>query len=610
MSILNCRDCGVDIAGEALFRKVSFSLEAGDKVGLVGPNGAGKTTLIRACLGDWPLEHGQIHLNGTVGYLPQNPDLSDKGTVYQSMLAERSDIISLREELRALELLMGKDSEDKMFEKYALLTERYEREGGYALEAQIRKILSGLGLENEKELDVTSLSGGQKTRLSLAKLLLRSPDLLVLDEPTNHLDISALEWLENYLREYPGTVWVVSHDRYFLNRLVDSVMHLEAGELKEYKGNYSEYELQRAIEQKTMDREAERMAKKIAHLEEYIRRNKAGVNSKQARGRETQLRKLQPVKTQSVSKEIGINLETGGRSGERVIHIEDLSVGFGSKILFSGVNLDLRRKEKVALLGKNGVGKTSFLKAILQLLPYQGLIRLGANVKLGYYSQEHEDLNLSNTMIDEIRQFSDLKDPEIRSLLARYGFRGEEVFKPVNVLSGGEKSRLALCKLFLTQGNFLLLDEPTNHLDSATREVLEEALEDYEGTVLIVSHDRYFLDKLINKVIELTPTGLDVFEGDYTSYKETKQQMNLSTRERKKEINQSSENRVEQKRQKKVRQLEEEIASLENRLQDLEQELALCESDYEKALELHKSCEETRFKLEEVLNAWTEVSED
>ncbi|MHB1653952.1 MAG: ABC-F family ATP-binding cassette domain-containing protein [Desulfitobacteriaceae bacterium] len=611
MSILYCRDCGVDVAGEALFRDVSFALELGDKVGLVGPNGAGKTTLIRACLGEWFLESGQVHLTGTVGYLPQTPSLEETGTVFQSMLMVRADIIRLREQLHTLERQMAEEHDGKILERYAALTESYEREGGYALEAQIRKILAGLGLEKEVGLAVSRLSGGQKTRLALGKLLLRSPELLILDEPTNHLDISALEWLEGFLREYVGTVWVVSHDRYFLNRVVKRILHLENGELKEFKGNYSEYELQLAMEEKTMAREADRMVQKIARLEDYVRRNKAGVNAKQARGREAQLRKLLPVKTLQTGKELGITLESFGRSGERVLYVEGLTIKLGSRVLFSQVDLDLRRKERVALLGRNGVGKTSFLRAILQQLPYQGTIRLGANVKLGYYSQEHEELNPLNTVIDEIRQASDLEDPEIRSLLARYGFRAEEVFKPVKVLSGGEKSRLALCKLFLVRGNFLLLDEPTNHLDGATREVLEEALEEYDGTFLVVSHDRYFLDKLVNKILELTPNGLEVFEGDYTEYRENKLSKLPSltvTQDRSKENSQKLA-REEQRRQKKVRQLEDEIAGLEDKLRGLEEELALCASDYEKAMQLHKACEETRVRLDEVLTDWTLASE-
>ncbi|KLU61570.1 putative ABC transporter ATP-binding protein YbiT [Peptococcaceae bacterium CEB3] len=617
MSILYGRGCGVDVSGEALFRQVTFALEAGDKVGLVGPNGAGKTTLLKACLGEWPLESGQVYLTGSVGFLPQNPVLEGEETVWEGMLTERADLIRVGEELRTLETQMSQPDQ-KLMQRYAALTETFERQGGYALEAQVRRILAGLDLSEERDIPIRHLSGGQKTRLALAKLLLRSPEILVLDEPTNHLDISALEWLENYLREYAGTVLVVSHDRYFLNRVVHRILHLEQGELHEYKGNYTEYELQRALAEKTMAREAERVAKKIAHLEEYIRRNKAGVNARQARGRETQLQKIVPVHRKKTARGPGVALSAAGRSGERVLDVQGLALSFGEKTLFSGVDLSLRRGERVALLGRNGVGKTSLLKAILHKLPYRGMIRIGANVLLGYYSQEHEGLNPANTVIDEIRQASSLYDPEIRSLLARYGFRQEEVFKPVSVLSGGEKSRLALCKLFLGQGNFLLLDEPTNHLDAQTREVLEEALIDYEGTILAVSHDRYFLDKLAGKVAELFPGGLKVYEGNYTRYLEAKQAERLEAEsEVRREMPEARQvrgeqrrtSREEQKREKKVRELEDGIADLESKLHSLEEELAGCSADYEKAMALHQACEEIRAEMEEMLQTWAELGE-
>lgn len=607
----------MDVSGVALFRQATFALEPGDKVGLVGPNGAGKTTLLKACLGEWPLESGQVYVTGSVGFLPQNPVLEGEETVWAGMLAERSDLIRMGEELRTLETQMSRPDE-KMMEHYAALTEAFERQGGYALEAQVRRILAGLDLSEEREVPIRHLSGGQKTRLALAKLLLRSPEILVLDEPTNHLDIAALEWLENYLREYAGTVLVVSHDRYFLNRVVHRILHLEQGELQEYKGNYSEYELQRALAEKTMAREAERVAKKIAHLEEYIRRNKAGVNARQARGRETQLQRIVPVQRKKSARELGVALSVAGRSGDRVLDVQGLALSFGEKVLFSGVDLSLRRGERVALLGRNGVGKTSLLKAVLHKLPYRGMIRIGANVILGYYSQEHEGLNPANTVIDEIRQASSLYDPEIRSLLARYGFQQEEVFKPVSVLSGGEKSRLALCKLFLVQGNFLLLDEPTNHLDAETREVLEEALLDYEGTILAVSHDRYFLDKLAGKIAELFPDGLRVYDGNYTHYLEAKQAERLAVgsgvrREvqaaRQTRGQEQRMSREEQKREKKVRELEDGIAALEAKLHSLEEELVGCAADYERAMALHQACEETRAQVEEMLQAWTELGE-
>lgn len=603
-----CRDCGVDISGDPLFRQVSFALENGEKAALVGPNGAGKTTLIRACLGDVRLESGEVQILGSCGYLPQTPIVEDKGNVFECVIQERADLLEMQGQLRDLEEKMALTSNEKVMEQYAALTELFERQGGYALDALVRRILAGLGLEAEINSPVATLSGGQKTRLALCKLLLRAPELLILDEPTNHLDVAALEWLEGYLKDYPGALLIVSHDRYFLDRTVTRVFCLENGTLKGYVGNYSEYELLRVIESKTISREAERLEKKIAKLEEYVRRNKAGVNSKQARGRESQLQKLKPIQVTKVNHGLSISLGNGGRSGDRVLLVEELSIAFGTRTLFKNVHLDLRRGERVALLGKNGIGKTTILKGILHQVPYKGTIHLGANVNVAYYSQEHENLGNSGTVMDEIRTVTNLKDPEIRNLLARYGFRKDDVFKLVSVLSGGEKSRLALCKLFLEQGNLLLLDEPTNHLDTETRGVLEEALQEYEGTVLVVSHDRYFLDKVVHKIAELTPQGLSIFEGDYTSYKEYKQQEEALAapieRNAKPGYQGQQETRNLAREKKRMKQLEIEIENLEETLRTLEEELALAGTNYELAMKLHEESEKVKKQLDSVLEEW------
>lgn len=630
MSILYCRNCGVDVSGEPLFRQVTFAVEKGEKVGLVGPNGAGKTTLLRACLGEHRLEGGDVFLNGTWGYLPQNPLIEENGTVWSSMLEERADLIDMRAQLHVLEERMAVSADEKVFEQYSALTERFESLGGYALEAQIRKILSGLGLSRETNRPIQQLSGGQKTRLALSKLLLRSPDFLILDEPTNHLDMDALEWLEGFLRGYSGAILVVSHDRYFLDHVVQKIIHLENGSLKSYPGNYSEYELQRAVEETTLAREADRVSKKIARLEEYIRRYRAGIKSKQARGRESQLNKIKPVEVNKTSKDLHISLSTGRRSGDRTLMLEEVSMEFPGRKLFQGVDVELRRGDRVALLGENGIGKTSLLKAIKGILPYKGEIRLGANVKLGYYSQEHEELHGKGSIIDEIRADSNLLDPEIRSLLARFGFISEEVFKPVAVLSGGEKSRLALAKLFLSQGNLLLLDEPTNHLDTRMRDVLEEALQDFDGTLLVVSHDRYFLDRVVNKIARLTPEGLKLFEGDYSTYKaQVQEEASEAVQGRNSTEEQGGSNgnltanapgaksnskvaldREAKRRQRKAQQLEKDIAELEEELESLESQMAEVTSNYEKAMELHHLYEEKKALLDSTMLEWLEITED
>lgn len=613
MSVLFCRDCGVDISGEPLFRRISFALEPGEKAALVGPNGAGKTTLIRACLGDIRLESGEVQILGSYGYLPQTPVVEGEGNVFQCVLQERADLLQMQVQLRDLEEKMAHTPSEKVMEQYAALTELFESQGGYALQALVRRILAGLGLEAEMNSLVTTLSGGQKTRLALSKLLLRSPELLILDEPTNHLDIAALEWLEGYLREYPGALLIVSHDRYFLDRTVSRVFCLENGGLKGYTGNYSEYEILRILENKTIGREAERLANKIAKLEEYVRRNKAGVNSKQARGRESQLNKLKPIKVAKLDHGLSIKLASGGRSGDRVLLIENLSITYGARTLFQNVQLDLRRGDRVALLGKNGIGKTSMLRSILHQAPFTGTVRLGANVKVAYYSQEHENLGRSGTVMDEIRDVSKLKDPEIRNLLASYGFRNDDVFKLISVLSGGEKSRLALCKLFLDRGNLLLLDEPTNHLDAETRGVLEEALQDYDGTVLVVSHDRYFLDKVVYKIAELTTQGLSLYEGDYTGFKEYKLQEEMIgapiERIAKPSYQDQQDTRNLVREKKRMKQLELEIEELELALKTLESELVLADTNYELAMKLHEESETVKNRRDKVLEEWIAGSE-
>lgn len=618
MSILSCHHCSVDIAGEPLFRQLTFAIEKDEKVGLIGPNGAGKTTLLKACLGEYPLEAGQIILSGEVGYLAQAPGLAGEGKVFENMLNERSDLLQMRTELHKLEQKITDFPEEKLLNQYALFTEKYEQEGGYALEAQVRRILAGLGLDQEAETPAEHLSGGQKTRLALAKLLLRAPSLLILDEPTNHLDLEALEWLESFLKNYSGAVLVVSHDRYFLDRLVSKILCLEQGILQIYSGNFSDYELQRALAEKTQAKEAERFGKKIARLEEYIRRNKAGVNARQARGREIMLQRLKAgaqYSSSSAHREHEVKLAPAvlERSGDRVLDAEEIGVSFNGRRIFHNVSLHLRRGERAALLGKNGVGKSTLLKVIAgEYAAQEGTVRLGANVKVSYYAQEHESLNPALTIMDELRTASSLKDPEIRSLLVRYGFRGDDVFKQVGCLSGGEKSRLALCKLFLTQGNFLLLDEPTNHLDARVREVLEETLQEYHGTVLMVSHDRYFLDKLAHKIAYLEPDGLSLYEGDYTGFREEfKAQPESRQLQAQPSASDQKQVRLEQKaakrRQQSIQQLEEEIQALEARLSELELAMEQTASDYEQALTLHQEYEETKDRLDQTMTAWLEA---
>ncbi|WP_443112432.1 ABC-F family ATP-binding cassette domain-containing protein [Dehalobacter sp. DCM] len=617
----------IEVAGSPLLKDISFRLEKGMKAGLVGANGAGKTTLLRALLGEIGKEKGDIHWEGTVGYLPQTPEaFAEEGTVFDLMLMERQDILEMRNNLRYLEISMANNAEEKILHQYGRLTERYEREGGYALEARVRKILFGLGLEEQQNKSAAHLSGGQKTRLALGKLLLRDPDTLIMDEPTNHLDIEALEWLEGYLTEYAGAVLIVSHDRYFIDKIVDRIFLIEEGNLKSYEGNYSEFELQRQVEKITLTREAERVNKKIADLEAYILRHGAGIKAKQARGRESMLKRITPVTAPKTTKTLTINFHTKERSGNVVLTVDDLAVKYTQKPVFEHVNLELRRGDKVAVLGRNGAGKTTLLKTIMGQIPYSGTLKIGANVSVSYYSQEHEDVGQRESVIDEIRYACQLDDPEIRSILARFGFRSEDVFKPVSGLSGGEKSRLALCKLFLNQGNLLLLDEPTNHLDMETREVLEEVLREYNGTILTVSHDRYFLDRIANKIACLTREGLRIYEGDYTYYREMIERENANKApgignlsDSKKNASDPKENhdarifREESKQakrmEKKIKQIEERIDETEIVLKELESKLHAAASDYELTLCLHQEYESARLELDALMEEWMAYQE-
>ncbi len=617
MSILLCRNLDIEVAGSTLLHNISFRIEPGEKASLVGPNGTGKTTLLKVIMSEHPLESGDISRPGTIGYLPQTVlHFQEQGTVFDAMLTERQDILDMRSNLRFLEIQMSQEADEKTLDQYSSLTEKYELAGGYALEAQIRRILAGLGLEDSQSKETTLLSGGQKTRLALGKLLLREPELLILDEPTNHLDIEALEWLENYLQEYSGAVLVVSHDRYFLDKVVSRIMFMEGGTLRVYSGNYSEFELQRAVEEKTLTREAERVNKKIADLEAYIRRHEAGIKAKQARGRESQLKKITPVTAPKTHKSLNLDFGPMQRAGDKVLDIYDLSISYNQKEIFHDVNLELRRGDRIALLGKNGVGKTSMLKAVTGKVPHGGTIRIGANVTIGYFSQEHEDIGLRDDVINEIRYSSSYDDPQIRSILARFGFRGDDVYKPLQALSGGEKSRLALCKLFLAQGNLLLLDEPTNHLDMETREVLEEALLEYDGTILTVSHDRYFLNRVITKIAHLTPTGLKIIDGDYTTYRELlEKEYNTKTNNEKDDApeqpyskNYQEESRNIKRREKKIKQLEEKIDITEQELKKIEEQLEGVAGDYKQTLELHHRYENTKEELDTLMQEWLDFN--
>ncbi|MBQ6364586.1 MAG: ABC-F family ATP-binding cassette domain-containing protein [Lachnospiraceae bacterium] len=502
---------------------ITFHLEKGDKAAIVGNNGAGKTTLLRIMIGEMEPDEGTVTYakDISVGYLAQNQDISSGNTIEEELLEVRRDLVSMEARLALLEQKMQSDDASSVIEEYTELQRRFAEENGYAFRGEITGILRGLGFTDEdRSRKIGILSGGQKTRVALGKLLLLKPDLIILDEPTNHLDIGSIRWLENYLMNYRGTVLIVSHDRYFLDRTVSSVIEIENTHARVFSGNYSAYaERRKALREEEwkafLNNQAQRKHQEevIAKLRQFNREK----SIKRAESREKMLDKMQQVnRPVTLRDDMHLVLTPCIRSGRDVLHVEDLSKSFDDRLLFSGVSFDIRRGEHVALIGDNGTGKTTILRILNQLVePDDGYLRFGTNVHVGYYDQEHHVLNDENTVFEEISDaHPDMTNTEIRNLLASFLFTGDSVFKKIADLSGGEKGRVSLAKLMLSEANFLILDEPTNHLDLVSKEVLENALNSYEGTILYVSHDRYFINHTASRILELTSRVLISYSGN------------------------------------------------------------------------------------------------
>ncbi|MDY7039647.1 MAG: ABC-F family ATP-binding cassette domain-containing protein [Chloroflexota bacterium] len=591
MSILSVSGLAKSYGAQDVFWDVSAQIAHGDKIGLVGPNGEGKTTLLRIMAGLEEPTAGTVHRARKlrVGYLPQIVELDSERTVYDEMLTAFADLQAQQAELRRLEQAMANPvRREEAMRRYDDLLTRFEMAGGYTYEAQIRQVLAGLGFSAEEwNLPLGQLSGGQKTRALLARLLLQAPDLLLLDEPTNHLDLAALEWLEDYLNQWPDSLLVVAHDRRFLDKVVGRIWDLGFGRLEGYAGNYSHYAALRAERLARRRVEYEAQQAHIAKTEAFIRRYKAGQRSKEARGRQKRLDRLERVERPREAQAMRLRLDTKLRSGDLVLTTEGLAVGYKSgHPLFTCPKLILRQGQRAALIGPNGSGKTTFLRTVLgQMLPLAGEIRLGASLKIGYLPQTHETLNLEHTVLDEILEVKNLPLEKARTFLGRFLFSGDEVFKQMGDLSGGERSRVALAKLTLQEPNFLLLDEPTTHFDLPSQEVLQDVLETFQGTILLVSHDRYLIDALATQVWALENGRLCVYRGDYGEYlvqweAENQRAAEEVSRERTQaQKRQEDQDRIRQRQaQQRARltaQLEEEIAALEDHLAKLGQELAL-----------------------------------
>ena len=660
---------------------ISLMVQERDRIGLVGVNGAGKSTLLQIISGEMSYDDGEIFKakDVRIGYLAQNTGLQSDRTIRDEMLDVFRPLLETERELRELEAAMADPKvlqDDKTYQdlmdRYARRSEWFREQGGYEIESRIRNVLHGMGFAGyPQDTVISTLSGGEKTRLAMARLLLQQPDLLLLDEPTNHLDIDTLTWLEQYLCAYPGALVVVSHDRYFLDSLVNVIVEIERHESRRYTGNYSRYIELKAADYESKLKQYEQQQEVIARMEEFIQRNIARASTtKRAQSRRKALEKMERLeKPIGELKKASFSFECAFMSGRDVLQAKDLAVSYepDGEPLFQGVSLSLIRGESVALIGPNGIGKSSLLKVLVgELKPIAGEVQWGSRVEIGYYDQEQKDLNPHNTVLDELwNEYPHLEEARIRTVLGNFLFSGEDVFKKVSALSGGERARLALAKLMLRNANVLILDEPTNHLDLFSKEVLEAALMDYDGTLLFISHDRYFLNKMADRIIELTPTGAISYLGNYDDYLEKKAELAEIEAERNGQSNrglimgkpgsvsrrngsggshanqsagigaaagthansgdatnapiseldrrelEKQTKREQRNRQRRLEQLEADIERMETEIAKLEEQLAHPDvyNDYIKVQEINSSIGELRAALETALDEWSTLAE-
>ena len=593
MVVLSCKDISKSYGIHEVLKNVTFSINEGDKVGIIGGNGEGKSTLFKIISKEISQDDGEIFIdkNKTIGYLTQHVDLNLENTIYSELNLVFKELLDIENRLHTLEIKMAEPYDEnndsyhqKIIKDYTTLQDLYSNKGGYTYKGEISRVLKGLGfLEEDFNKVISTLSGGQKTRVSLCKLLLRNPDILLLDEPTNHLDLEAIEWLEEYLKNYKGTVFVISHDRFFLDTVTNNTFEVINGHVNCYNVSYTKFfELrQKNYENqlKAYNLQQAEIKRQEAIIEKFRSFNREK-SIRAAESREKALEKMEKIDAPDREKEASkIKFETSVKSGYDVLHIENLSKSYGEQKLFSNLSLDLKRGEKVALIGENGRGKTTLLKIILNLVkPDSGKTVLGTNVNLGYYDQEQSDLNLDKSIIDEVwDEFPNLTTSKLRGVLASFLFTGDDVFKIINTLSGGEKCRINLLKLMLSRSNLLLLDEPTNHLDIMSREALEEALLSYDGTLLVISHDRYFLNKVINRILELNEEGVKEFLGNYSYYQEKK--INPNRFEVLEELANGKTKTQLKEEKKKKKELEKEEKALKLKLKNIEEDIAKSEDN-------------------------------
>ena len=538
--ILACHKINKSFGEHVIIRDGSFHIEDHEKAALIGSNGAGKSTLLKMIAGELPSDGGDIVLTRgkTLGYLAQHQEMQSGNTIYEEVRLAKADVIAMEQQIRSIEQELRSLSGDALsarLDTYTRLTAAFERENGYAYESEIAGVLKGLGFDEEEfSKKVDTLSGGQKTRVSLGKLLLTRPDILLLDEPTNHLDLNSIAWLETYLMNYHGAVLIVSHDRYFLNRVVTKVLEIEQGTLTTYLGNYSDYAVKKQQIREARLKEYLNQQQEIRHQEAVIEKLRSFNREKSIRRAESRVKMLDKMerveKPVEMNTEIHLTLEPAIVSGNDVLSVEHLSKSFPGQTLFTDANFEIKRGEHVAVIGDNGTGKTTLLKILNQVVPADtGTFSLGTNVQIGYYDQEHHVLHMDKTIFEEISDdYPSLTNTRIRSILAAFLFTGDDVFKRIGDLSGGERGRVSLAKLMLSEANFLILDEPTNHLDIVSKEILEKALNDYTGTILYVSHDRYFINQTATRILELTGQTFVNYIGNYDYYLEKKEELTLA----------------------------------------------------------------------------------
>ncbi|WOC33539.1 MULTISPECIES: ATP-binding cassette domain-containing protein [Caproicibacterium] len=629
MALLSTSNLEKSFGTDVIFHGVSFEVQQNDRIGLVGVNGSGKTTLFKTLTGEYTPDAGNLYQakNTVLGYMEQHVCRDLDRTAYAEVLTVFTDLLNMEKELNELNNAVTAQPTDALIERQTLLNEQFVQSGGLTFRSRARSALLGLGFTDEQMGQVVGvLSGGQKAKLQLAKMLLSGANLLLLDEPTNHLDIQSVEWLEDFLRGWSGAFLVISHDRYFLDRLCSRIFELENGHLTTYKGSYTAFQEQKELNELSVQRQYDNTQREIKRMEDMVtqfRRWNREKSIRKAESKEKAIAKLESTLVTPEAKQASLSFQfpVAQRSGNDVLQAEGLSLAFEGRTLFHNVEISLHRSERVFLLGPNGCGKTSLFKTLLeQYQPAAGKVRFGANVDIGYYDQLQTGLHMEKRVIDEIWDtYPKMTETEVRSALAIFLFRGDDVFKPVSALSGGERARVLLLRLMLSQANFLLLDEPTNHLDIASSEALENALQNYEGTLFIVSHDRYLINKLADRIYWLTPNGAVPYVGSYDAFLEQRKAQQALA-EAQKQAAAPKENAYQQRKaqQAALRKQKARLRHVEDRIEELEQQAETLNtqlsdtavaSDYEKALELTQQLDDVRQESDALMEEWETLSQ-